>query len=53
MRTFFDKKAPGKILWGLFLMLCNQNATKHQKYVENKGFSVGSNPMSSVNTGKL
>lgn len=49
METFFGYLRGLRL--PLFFVPCNQNATKYQKYVENKCFSVGSNPMSSAQDG--
>lgn len=67
METFFINKTPeGEILPGLICVstyykicqrssssgaLCNQNATKQAVRPLNKGFTLGSNPMSSAITG--
>ena len=49
METFFGYLRGLRL--PLFLLPCNQNATKTPATLENKGFSVGSNPMSSAQDG--
>ena len=53
MDTFFNIKAPGEKSSGVLFIcagatVCNQNATKHPVSALNKGFTLGSNPMSSA-----
>ena len=56
MDTFFNIKAPGEKSSGVLFIcagatVCNQNATKRLVSALNKGFTWGSNPMSSADTG--